>query len=173
MEKHVRLSVALYDLAWSTVSEGHARSGTPLRDPLEQGVPVEEQRSSYLRLLRVLTAMERVLQDHLHLVETRALVAGATYGEIGRACGISRQAARQRRERRRRRYAQKRIRLAGGPNNGEWRSVTPGEPAFYSIWEPYEDPALQPPSRVARYIQSKVAADEYVFNGYERTFDDY
>lgn len=168
MEKYVRLSAALYDLAWSTTSRQLARSGKPPRDPLERGVPVEEQRSTYLHLLRVLTAMDGVLQNHLLLVQARALAAGATYGDIGKACGISRQAARQRQQRLRRGPDRKRVRLVGGPRNGESRSVIAGEPARYSVWASHEDPALDPPSRTARYVQSKVNPEEYVFNGFRR-----
>jgi hypothetical protein len=101
------LAFHLHRLAWETV-QGEALQGSraPI-DPMTSrwaGAPWEEpeenaaarRRSGALHLLEVYTLMSKILRNRTDKVIAAAVEEGATFAEIGAACGMSRQAARQR-----------------------------------------------------------------------------
>jgi len=112
-----------------------------------------------LALLRVYTRMIEVLQRRLDLAVKEALALDATYSEIATACGVSRQAARQRWLRHRERYESPKVRLSGGPRDGEWERPRPGEELIVSLWEQ----GLTRPSGYARYVPSEDDPGTYIF----------
>jgi hypothetical protein len=93
------------------------------------------------------------------LAVKEALALDATYSEIATACGVSRQAARQRWLRHREQYDFPEVRLSGGPRDGEWERPRPGEELIVSLWE--QGPTR--PSGYARYVQSEDDPGTYIF----------
>jgi hypothetical protein len=134
-----------------------------------------------------------VLQRRIDLTIKDALDAGSDYGEIAVACGVSRQAIRQRWLRRTagsrwfevrlpyprphsrtggrpRGYGPERavlVRLAGGPHDGGRDVAFPGEVLMYEA----DGPSSGSPGSVpllACYVPSQDDANVYVFAGVER-----
>lgn len=153
------LDAQLQQIAWSIASRI-----PPIALPAEpwddyHGATIEERRLGCLALLRVYTRMIKVLQRRIDLAVKQALALDANYGDIATACGISRQAARQRWLRHRDRYEPPRVRLSGGPRDGEWERPKPGEELVVTLWE--EGPAR--PSGYARYVPSPEDPAIYTF----------
>jgi hypothetical protein len=100
------LDTQLHQMAWSIASR--ARPGVSPAEPwdrdYEYPASVEERRAGCLALLRVYTHMIKVLQRRIDLAVKEALSLDANYGDIAAACGVSRQAARQRWLRHREQY---------------------------------------------------------------------
>lgn len=90
MEHLPQLGPELHRIAWSAVSG-------PASDPWAD-VPGsrEERRAGALQLLAIYSRMVDVLQRRIDLVKKEALTTGSDYGQIAKACGVSRQTVRQR-----------------------------------------------------------------------------
>ena len=133
----------------------------PPAEPWDHDYPstVEQRRAGCLALLSVYTQMIKVLQRRLDLATKEALKLEADYGDIAAACGISRQAARQRWLRHRERYEFPKVRLTGGPRDGEWERPRAGKEIIVSLWE--AGPAR--PSGYATYVPSTEDPGIYVF----------
>ena len=154
----------------------------------------EERRTGSLELLAVYSQLVKVLQRRIDLTIKDALDAGADYGQIAAACGVSRQAVRQRWMRRtagpgwyevRLPYPRPRswtgrpyggeparavvVRLAGGPHDGGRDFASPGEILMYEADGPSSDPPGYVPL-LAWYVPSQDDANVYVFAGAERDF---
>src|SRR6266516_3804505 len=85
-----QLAPQLHEIAWSAV-EG------PAADPwAEAGGTRDKRRAGSLQLLALYSQLIKVLQRRIDLTIKDALDAGSDYGEIATACGVSRQAIRQR-----------------------------------------------------------------------------
>lgn len=182
------LGPELHQIAWS------AASNEQMADPWS-GVrgSLQERRAGSLKLLRVYSQMVTVLQRRIDLTTKEALAAGSSYGEIAEACGVSRQAIRQRSLRRdeRSREADVRlpspapesdltggwtsdgqplrpvfVRLAGGPRDGDWNRVTPGHVTRFRVQDQSADP-IASVSQIAWYVPSEDDAGVYVFAGLE------
>ena len=113
-------------------------------------------------MLSIYSWMSKILERRIDWTVNEALATGASYGDIADACGISRQAVRQRwlRLRQRRDITTVRparglssigpdgtwangllnklieVRLVGGPRNGESTTVRHGEISKYAIVQP-------------------------------------
>jgi len=103
------LGFHLHRIAWSVVSDelsrGINKPADPWADALDDpdGASESARRTGCLHLLYVYTRMIKILQRRIDWTVNEALATGASYGDIANACGVSRQAARQRWVRRRRR----------------------------------------------------------------------
>lgn len=90
--------MALYDLAWSVAQEdlrGTGQRTAAGRDPSDPATARDDRHAAYLALLNVFTQVRGALETNVEIALAGALAAGSNFGEIGEACGISRQAARQ------------------------------------------------------------------------------
>jgi hypothetical protein len=76
----------------------------------------EQRKHDYLTALSAGHLVQAAVEMAVEMAIGGALRDGADYAEIGAAEGISRQAARQRHQRR---YVKRRVRLIGGPRNGD------------------------------------------------------
>jgi hypothetical protein len=85
-----QLASRVHEIAWSAV---HGSAADPWADT---GGTREERRSGSLQLLALYSQLVKVLQRRIDLTIKDALDAGSDYGEIAAACGVSRQAIRQR-----------------------------------------------------------------------------
>jgi hypothetical protein len=155
------LDAQLQQIAWSMAS--HMQLTARPAEPWDEyhDATVEERRAGCLALMRVYTRMIKVLQRRIDLAVKEALILDATYGDIATACGISRQAARQRWLRHRERYEHPRVRLSGGPRDGEWKRPRPGDELIVTLWE--DGPVR--PSGSARYVPSEENPGIYTFAG--------
>jgi len=153
------LDAQLQQIAWSIARHTPpvARPAEPWDERFDAGA--EERRMGCLVLLGVYTHMIKVLQTRIDLAVKEALTLDASYGEIAAACGVSRQAARQRWLRHRERYEFPKVRLSGGPRDGESERPRPGEELIVSLWE--QGPAR--PSGYARYVPSQEDPGAYTF----------
>ena len=150
-----------------------------------------ERRASCLALLYVYAWMIKILQRRIDWTINEALAAGATYGDIAGTCGISRQAVRQRWLRLRRRGDIRtvrpaqglasigpdgtwangllnkviKVRLVGGPLDGERTTVRQGEMSKFAI-EPSPGSADTIP-QLARYVPKDDDLSIYIFDGLE------
>ena len=85
-----QLASRLHEIAWSAVQG-------PAADPwADTGGTREERRSGSLQLLALYSQLIKVLQRRIDMTIKDALDAGSDYGQIATACGVSRQAIRQR-----------------------------------------------------------------------------
>lgn len=98
------LTRQLRHIAWSIVVNhreppGGIRPADPNIDSLDfEPSSAEQRRAGALGLLRAYTRMIKVLQQRIDMTVDAALEEyGASYGQVAAACGVSRQAARQRR----------------------------------------------------------------------------
>jgi hypothetical protein len=147
-----------------------------------------ESRAACLALLHVYSWMIKILQRRIDWTTGEALALGASYGDVADACGISRQAARQRwlKLRQRRDITTARpvrgleaigtdgtwanglrnkriwVRLAGGPRDGESIIVVYGE----TLELPYVSPSgsAEATPHVLRYIPQDDDLTVYVFD---------
>jgi Translation initiation factor IF-2, N-terminal region len=180
------LAAQVHQLAWSAVRG-------PASDPwTAAGGSREERRAGSVQLLAVYSQLIRVLQRRIDLTMKDALDAGSDYGEIAAACGVSRQAIRQRCLRhaadprwfdarlptprpgselggRRYGFASARalpVRLAGGPYHGQHDIAAPGEVLKYAVDRPRSESG-GPVLLLAWYVPSQDDAGVYVFAGVE------
>lgn len=153
------LGIQLQQLAWSKASRMHP--GVIPAEPDDYDARAVERLAGCLALLRVYTDMVATLNRQIDLTIKEARAVDGTYGEIAAACRISRQAARQRWERHRDRYENPKVRLAGGPGEGQWRRPEPGTEVIVTIWD--DGPAR--PSGYARYLPGDEDPAIYVFAG--------
>ena len=156
------LDTRLRQMAWSIASR--ARPGVSPAEPwdrdYEYPATVEERRAGYLALLRVYTHMIKVLERRIDLAVKEALSLDANYGDIAAACGVSRQAARQRWLRHREQYEPPKVRLTGGPRDGEeLERPRPGDELIVTLWE--AGPSR--PSGYATYVPSSEDPSIYIF----------
>jgi Translation initiation factor IF-2, N-terminal region len=181
------LASRLHEIAWSAVQG-------PTADPwASPGGTREERRSGSLQLLAVYSQLVKVLQRRIDLTIKDALDAGSDYGEIATACGVSRQAIRQRWLRRTagsrwfeawrpvprpgdKADAQPRtrqtsqavlVRLSGGPYDGAHDMPFPGEILKYEADSPPSE-SSGPVPLLAWYLPSHDDANVYDFAGVER-----
>jgi hypothetical protein len=156
-----QLDIQLHEIAWS-IAERTRPAIRPV-EPWDRDQPstVEERRAGSLALMSVYTQMIKVLQRRLDLAIKEALTLEADYGDVGAACGVSRQAARQRWLRHCERYEFPKVRLVGGPGDGEWARPQPGTDIIRTLWE--QGPAR--PSGEATYKPSAEDPDIYLYVG--------
>jgi Translation initiation factor IF-2, N-terminal region len=188
------LGLQLHQIAWSAVTYERIGPGIEPADPWERFEGnLLERRVGSLKLLRVYSQMITVLQRRVDLTIKEALATGSNYGEIAEACGVSRQAIRQRwlrREDRSQRTSARlaspppesgqpggltnagqpaqpvTVRLAGGPRDGDWDRVLPGHVSRFAVQGPSADP-IGSASLIARYVPSEDDSGVYVFAGFE------
>ena len=85
-----QLASRIHEIAWSAIQG-------PAADPwADAGGTREERRSGSLQLLALYSELIKVLQRRIDMTIKDALDAGSDYGQIATACGVSRQAIRQR-----------------------------------------------------------------------------
>jgi len=182
-----QLASQLHEIAWSAVQG-------PAADPwADAGGTRQQRRAGSLQLLAVYSQLIKVLQRRINLTIKDALDAGSDYGEIATACGVSRQAIRQRWLRR---TAGSRwfevwlpsprpgdqaggqphaheaaqavlVRLAGGPYDRARDMPSPGEILKYEADSPPSE-SSGPIPLLAWYVPSQDDANVYVFAGVER-----
>jgi hypothetical protein len=155
------LDTQLQHMAWSIASQIRPTTlpAEPWTDSFE--ARAEERRLGCLLLLRVYTRMIKVLQRRIDLAVKEALALDATYGDIATACGVSRQAARQRWLRHLEQYEFPKVLLQGGPRDGEQERPRPGEELHVELW----DEGAARPSGYARYLPGKDDSGIYIFAG--------
>jgi len=153
------LGAQLHQVAWSRASGMYP--GVRPADPDDYEARATERLAGCLALLRVYTDMATTLKKQIDLTIKEARALDATYGDIAAACHISRQAARQRWERHREQYEHPKVRLTGGPGDGQWRRPAPGTEVTIDLW----DAGSARPSGYARYVPSDEDAAIYVFAG--------
>jgi hypothetical protein len=156
MTEFGQLAGQLHEIAWSTVRQ-------PAADPWAGAAGSrQERRAGAFQLLGIYSQLIKVLERRIDLTIRDALDAGSDYGEIAKACGVSRQAIRQRWLRRtapsrwfevrlpsqrprgqvvRRPAGQERpqaewVRLAGGPYDGGRDVAVPGQILVYEADSP-------------------------------------
>ena len=177
-----QLAFQLHGIAWSAV-KGAATD--PWADA--EGTR-EERRAGSLQLLTLYSQMIKVLQRRIDLTIKDALDAGSDYGGIAAACGVSRQAIRQRWLRRNAPsrwfeiglpsprpgqppgYWMERtvpVRLTGGPYDGHRVRAAPGQVLKYEADGPPSG-SSGPVLLLAWYVPSEDDAAVYVFAGVER-----
>ena len=181
-----QLASQLHEIAWLAVPR-------PAADPWGSAAGTrEERRTGSLELLAIYSKLVKVLQRRIELTIKDALDAGADYGQVAAACGVSRQAVRQRWMRRAAgpRWHEMRlpyprppswagrtaggepgpavvVRLAGGPHDGGRDLASPGQILMYEASGPSPDPHGYVPF-LAWYVPSQDDANVYVFAGAER-----
>ena len=149
----------------------------------------DERRSGALQLLAIYSRMVDVLQRRIDITMQQALATGSDYGEIAKACGVSRQAIRQRWLRRtgRNRWFEMRVpdprpRRLGAPSRvDDYRTVVlfdgpyEGRRDFLGVGDVPVYQADSPPLAsgnsiplLAWYAPSKDDAAVYAFAGVER-----
>ena len=182
-----QLASRLHEIAWSAVQG-------PAADPwADTGGTREGRRSGSLQLLTLYSQLIKVLQRRIDLTIKDALNAGSDYGQIATACGVSRQAIRQRWLRRTagsrwfeawrpaRRPSDQAgggprageaaqtvlVRLAGGPYDGARAMPFAGAILKYEADSPPSE-SSGPVPLLAWYVPSQDDANVYVFAGVER-----
>lgn len=125
--REIELLISLRNLAWSLAKEDldEAGNATAARTyPSNTAEPATTRRAGYIALLGVYTELQRYLRDNTDLAVAGVLATGGNFGDVARALGVSRQAARQRWQRAK---TPTDVRLTGGPRNGEthrtWRDA--------------------------------------------------
>jgi hypothetical protein len=181
-----QLAIRLHEVAWSAVRG-------PAADPWAGPAGTrQERRAGSLELLAIYSRLVKVLQRRIDLTIKDALDAGSDYGEIAAACGVSRQAIRQRWLRRAaglrwfevpppaprprsRAVGRPRgddpgsavwVRLAGGPHDGGRDVAVPGEVLVCQAEGPSPG-APGPVPLLASYVPSEDDAGVYMFAGTE------
>lgn len=177
-----QLASQFHEIAWAAV-QGEAA------DPWTgAGGTREERRAGALQLLAIYSQMIKVLERRIDLTIKDALDAGSDYGGIAAACGVSRQATRQRWLRR---SAPSRwfevplpyprpgqppgygmeptapVRLFGGPYDRHRGRAAPGQVLKFEADGPSSG-SSSPALLLAWYVPSKDDAAVYVFAGVER-----
>jgi hypothetical protein len=91
------LEAQLRQIAWSEADRRRQPPGGIMpADPRDREASVDRRRAGCLGMLRTYTWMIKLLQRRIDMTVDAALDLGATYGQVATACGVSRQAARQR-----------------------------------------------------------------------------
>jgi hypothetical protein len=90
------VSEQLRAVAWSMTGWPQDRPGLMAADPRDMLASNDQRRAGCLALLRAYTRMSKTLQRRIDITADEALGLGASYGQVADACGVSRQAARQR-----------------------------------------------------------------------------
>ncbi|MFG1857148.1 hypothetical protein ACGFJT_35305 [Actinomadura geliboluensis] len=165
MSDSLRLQGEIYETGWRIARERLARQGIKAGEPADHSFPDEQRRIAALTLLEVYRRLADALQTNIDLAQVHALGAGATYGDIGAACGVSRQAVRQRWQRLRQQRQLREVKLRGGPRDGRTTRVMQRETVRFYDWLPGQDPEFDSPTRYARYVASREDPDIYVFQG--------
>ena len=182
-----QLASQLHEIARSTIRQ-------PAADPWAgAGGTRQERRAGALQLLAIYSQLIKVLERRIDLTIKDALDAGSDYGEIAKACAVSRQAIRQRWLRRTspspwfevrlpsprpRTQIDSRppgqelpravwVRLAGGPHDGGRDVAVPGEILVYEADSPRSGSSGAVPL-LACYVPSENDDAVYVFAGVER-----
>ena len=193
------LGFHLHRIAWSAVTGElpHRRilPADPWRNPQDsEDDPEQSQAARHLgclELLYVYRCMTKILERRIDWTVNEALATGATYGEIGEACGISRQAARQRWLRHRQRHDVRTVRPVSGLDAVSWDGTWPhagypgnmdiclvggpcdGSRNFAKLGQPFEIEVPAPPGSTdslvwtARYLPSEIDLSIYVFDRME------
>jgi hypothetical protein len=192
------LGFHMHRIAWSVVIEELPRRWIkpvdPWKDPEDPGDDLEgsskERRLGCLQVLYVYTRMLKILQRRIDWTVNEALATGADYGEIADACGVSRQAVRQRWLRRRQQgdvrtlrpvrglravswdgtwpyehHKDIRVRLVGGPRHGDWDVAQPGQ--IVKIEVPRPPGSSESIRWTANYTPTEDDMSVYTFNGIE------
>jgi translation initiation factor IF-2-like protein len=181
------LACQLHEIAWLAVRQ-------PAADPWAANIGThQERRAGALQLLTIYSQLIKGVERRIDLMIKDALDAGSDYGEIAKACGVSRQAIRQRWLRRsapsrwfevRLPYPRPRsqperppsahgpvravlVRLAGGPHDGGRDVAFPGDVLVYEADSPASGATGTVPL-LACYLPSQDDAGVYVFAGVER-----
>jgi hypothetical protein len=120
------LTVQLREIAWSiAVNRWEPPGGIPPADPSRDfEASNAEHRAGCLGLLHAYTRMIKVLQRRIDVTVDAALDHGASYGQVAAACGVSRQAARQRWLRHHQPDEPAAALVATGPPEREWDAGT-------------------------------------------------
>lgn len=194
------LGFHLHRVAWSAVLgdlRRHPRDW-PLDPWVDRDIDWDEPQDNAderrldgcVALLQVYTRMIKILQRRIDWTVNEALATGASFGDIADACGVSRQAARQRwlRNRQRRNIRTVRptrglssvawdglwpdfgheriiVRLVGGPYDGRTDRVKPGEPSRIEIDQPHDSDTSR--ARFAKYLPAEDDLSVYLFDGLE------
>ncbi|WP_329501513.1 hypothetical protein [Kitasatospora herbaricolor] len=110
------LVMGLFDLAWR-FAEGQAKesSGGTVATPDDHTAPKEAVRAANLAMLEIYSEMAKAIRTNITLAQMRALGAGATYADVAKVRGVSRQAVRQDVDRE---FTRKPVVLSGGPKDG-------------------------------------------------------
>ena len=87
-------------MAWSIASRSRPVPQL-LADPRDTLASDGERRAGCLGMLRVYARMSQIIQQRIDITTDKALQLGASYGQVAEACGVTRQAVRQRSLRRR------------------------------------------------------------------------
>ena len=90
------VSEQLRAVAWSMTGWLQDHPGLIAADPRDTLASNDQRRAGCLALLRAYTRMSKTLQRRIDITADEALGLGASYGQVADACGVSRQAARQR-----------------------------------------------------------------------------
>ena len=112
----------LREIAWTMASRSREPSGGILpADPQDFEARNDERLAGCLGMLRAYTRMIKVLQRRIDVTVNAALELGASHGQVAAACGVSRQAARQRWLRRSRRQDEQfALPPTGGRPDRDW-----------------------------------------------------
>lgn len=119
VEPSTAVVMAVYDLAWEMSREELRSAG---RRAAAEGAPAlthvsqDDRHAAHLALLAVYSRMQAALEMNVHLAVSNARQAGASFTEIAKARGVSRQAVRQENNRF---SAKVEIVLSGGPRDGQ------------------------------------------------------
>jgi hypothetical protein len=192
------LGFHMHRIAWSVVVEELPRRWIrpldPWKDPEDPGDDPEgtsrERRLGCLQVLYVYTRMVKILQRRIDWTVNEALATGASYGDVADACGVSRQAVRQRWLRRRQEgdartlrpkaglravswdgawpyehHKDIRVRLVGGPRHGDWDVAQPGQ--IVKIEVPRPPDSADNIKWTAVYTPTEDDLSVYTFNGIE------
>jgi translation initiation factor IF-2-like protein len=193
------LAFHLHRIAWSVVEDELPHERVRPADPWrhvqtdKNSASEAERRTGCLGLLYVYSLMIKILQRRIDWTINEALATGASYGDIAEACGVSRQAARQRWLRRRNRRDVRTVRpvsglgavgwdgtwppagypnstlvrLVGGPRDGQQTSVRLGQVIKSEVLPP--SGSGESVLWMARYVPAGDDLSVYTFDGLEPT----
>ncbi len=119
VEPSTAVVMAVYDLAWGLACEDLRSVGRRVaaeRAPDLTQVSQDDRQAAHLALLAVYSHVQAALEMNVHLAVRDARQAGASFGEIAEARGVSRQAARQEYNRF---HAKVEVAFSGGPRDGQ------------------------------------------------------
>ncbi|MFG2698845.1 hypothetical protein [Kitasatospora sp. NPDC048407] len=165
LRDYARLSMGLFDLGWEVAEENLPRAGTGVVKPDAAG-PRDAVREANLELLKVYREMIKAIEDNIARAQARALGRGASYADIARARGVSRQAVRQDWEKR---TKQRPVVLVGGPKDGFNTTATDREQTMRWGCRPgiYQDPDWADRRGTLTYRRSETDPKIFVFDKFE------
>ncbi|MFJ1796844.1 hypothetical protein [Kitasatospora griseola] len=163
--RYARLVMGLFDLGWEVAEGNLSREGRPVVKPDADG-PRDAVREANLELLNVYQGMIRALEGDIVLAQARALGRGATYADIARVRGISRQAVRQDWEKRTKKRP---VVLVGGPKDGFATTATDRERTMHWRCRPgmYQDPDWADSRGTITYRRSDTDPKTFIFDKFE------